>query len=232
VIDLSGKRYGRLKIVSFSHSERMPSGGIRYFWNCECDCGNKKIIGLNGLFGKTVSCGCYHLEILNKQKKYNKYTFHDTYVEGYTEKDEVFYFDLEDYDKIKDCYWHIEEGYVRNENRVNKKRVRIAMHRLLLDAPDGIIVDHINQNRADNRKCNLRFATKSQNSINSNKLIGNSKFRGVVTHGDKWVASIKHNKENLYIGIFNTFEEAVEARIKKEIELFGEFSPYYKKEEK
>lgn len=224
--NLSGKRYGMLEIISYHHFEKMPSEGIRYFWNCRCDCGNEKVIGLNGLYGKTISCGCYHSASLRKAKKINRYIFYGDYIEGITEKGESFYFDLEDYDKIKNFYWHIEDGYARHRIRVEgKKRKRIYLHRVILDIDDNsIIIDHANRNKSDNRKSNLRLANKAQNYINSKTPVNSPfGFKGISRRGRKFISTLD-NKE---IGAFDNIDDAIEARINKEIELFGEFSPFY-----
>lgn len=63
-IDLTGKRFGRLVAISLANKIN-----YRYMWNCECDCGNKVIVGRTELrTGDTKSCGCLHLEIVRKEK--------------------------------------------------------------------------------------------------------------------------------------------------------------------
>jgi hypothetical protein len=64
VIDLTGKKYGRLIVVSFSHTNKNA------YWNCVCDCGGKTIVTGNNLKRlKTVSCGCYKKEYVSKKFK-------------------------------------------------------------------------------------------------------------------------------------------------------------------
>lgn len=64
--DLSGRIFGRLKVVSWSHTINRD----RAFWLCKCDCGEEKVISANVLLmGKTISCGCYHREVARKTAK-------------------------------------------------------------------------------------------------------------------------------------------------------------------
>ena len=81
------------------------------------------------------------------------------------------------------------------------------MHRLLIDAPAGLLVDHINRNGLDNRKSNLRPATVAQNRCNSRLTISKktSPYRGVYRHKKKnrWKVSICHNKKYIWLGNFS-----------------------------
>ena len=72
-------------------------------------------------------------------KKRNKYIIKDDYVIGFTNNtNKEFYFDLEDYDKIKDYCWYVgNDGYVRCSNS------NILMHRLIMNCPDELVIDHI-----------------------------------------------------------------------------------------
>lgn len=59
--DLTGKRFGRLLVLSYGGQDRSSK-----FWNCKCDCGQEKIIRASGLRSGTLSCGCYHKEVSSK----------------------------------------------------------------------------------------------------------------------------------------------------------------------
>ena len=90
-----------------------------------------------------------------------------------------------------------------------------------------IEVDHINQNKLDNRKSNLRLCSHSQNGINKYKQSNNSSgFKGVCFNKrrQKFMAFINKDKKRTYIGYFETAEEAGKAYDKKAKELFGEFA--------
>lgn len=129
--------------------------------------------------------------------------------------------DLDDIDKVKDYKWSLlSNGYVAYKSK------KIRLHRFITDCPDNMVVDHINHNPLDNRKCNLRICTQQENmmnqSINSKNTSG---ITGVVWNKQKnrWMAQIMCNKKNINLGLFNTKEEAIEARKQAELEYFGEY---------
>ena len=69
-IDLTGHKKGRLTVLGYSHSHIQPSGQKRAIWNVICECGTEKKISTAGLTsGKTISCGCYKAEGLNKKEE-------------------------------------------------------------------------------------------------------------------------------------------------------------------
>lgn len=89
------------------------------------------------------------------------------------------------------------------------------LHRLIVNAKPGEYVDHINGNTLDNRSINLRVCTNAANIRNGGIRINNkSGFNGV--HWDlqrsRWVAKIKVNYRSIFLGRFNTIQEAIEAR--------------------
>lgn len=88
-------------------------------------------------------------------------------------------------------------------------------------------IDHINGNRDDNRWCNLREATKSENGANSKLSSRNTTgFKGVSLEKKtgRWNAYIGVGRKHVYVGTFDTPEEAGAAYIQKAQELFGEFA--------
>jgi hypothetical protein len=132
--------------------------------------------------------------------------------------------DIEDIEKIKKYKWSYDatNGYVVNS------KYRIRLNRYLMNCPDDLVVDHINHDKLDNRKNNLRICTKQQN--NFNRAITNNKTSGITGVSwekglNKWRAYININGEREYLGCFNTIEEATEARKQAEIEYFGEYAP-------
>ena len=102
-------------------------------------------------------------------------------------------------------------GSVRQNVRQNKS---FFMHRKIVGATKGQLVDHINRNGLDNRRCNLRFVTDSQNKYNCGKTKSNtSGFKGVVWHrkARKWQAQINVDKRTKYLGLFSNMSDAVAA---------------------
>jgi len=113
-------------------------------------------------------------------------------------------------------------------NKLTKEYNSISMHRLVMKAGTGEMVDHKNGFRLDNRKENLRFCTHSTNLMNSRKRLGcSSKNKGVycdVRRRKKWNAYINFNGKRIHLGCHTTETEAAIAHNKKAKELFGEFS--------
>ena len=159
-------------------------------------------------------------------RKYNTYDLSGEYGIGYTSKGEEFYFDLEDYDLIKDYCWYINnDGYV--QTNINRKQ--ISMHRLIMNAPQDFVVDHKNgkETRNDNRKYNLRTCTQHENTMNcavpSNNTSG---IKGVTWDAfyNKWNAYITVNYKKINLGYFIKLEDAVKVRKEAEEKYFGEFN--------
>ena len=101
--------------------------------------------------------------------------------------------------------------------RINGKK--ISMQRLIMKPPMGKTVDHINRNALDNRRINLRICLQQQNSYNNKNRTRyggkpvSSKYRGVAFQKDikKYTAKISDNRKRLYLGSYNTAEQAYEA---------------------
>lgn len=108
-----------------------------------------------------------------------------------------------------------KSGYVTAATHVNGKYVVLYLHRVLLNAKPGQYVDHINGDRSDNRRANLRLCTQSQNCMNSRKQNRptSSIYKGVCFYKsrNKWVANIRIRGKNLNLGYFATEREAARA---------------------
>lgn len=106
----------------------------------------------------------------------------------------------EDFDILNKYKWCIGEGYVMGT--INKKMWRIhryIMIEILNNKHDKIKIDHINSNKLDNRRENLRIVTHSENVRNSNKRKNtSSKYIGVSKNHNKWGVYIKIDKNTLY----------------------------------
>lgn len=158
-----------------------------------------------------------------KNKKYNTFDLSGNCGIGYTSNGYKFYFDKEDFDKIKDyCWYKGSKGYLL----ANINHTSIRLHRLLLNEPN-LPIDHINHKVNDNRKCNLRVCTYSEN--NYNRRIQSNNTSGVVgicwhNKSKKWFARITVNKETISLGLFDDLEEAKEARKKAEVKYFKDFA--------
>lgn len=104
----------------------------------------------------------------------------------------------------------------------------VFLHRFLLDLPVGVETDHANHNTLDNRRCNLRPATRSQNFGNKLKTrIGaTSRFKGVsrVKKTGKWQAQSRTSEKTIYLGKFSTEIEAAQAYNNYAMKRWGEFA--------
>lgn len=128
--------------------------------------------------------------------------------------------DDEDFEKINQYLWHLSGKYAVKSYGVRPNRTKISMHRFIMNAEKGVMIDHINGNELDNRKCNLRLCTNSQNQMNAKKQSNSSSEYKGVTKNKPWRASIGSKT----IGHFNTEIEAAEAYDSKAKELYGEFA--------
>lgn len=217
--DLTGMRFGRLVVIKRVEDYILPKGRKCVRWLCKCDCGNEVVVFSNNIGKTTWSCGCFQKENMSKvKKKYNTYDLTGEYGIGYTSKGDEFYFDLEDYDKIKNYCWMVDsDGYI-----ISAKGV--LLHNIIMGDK---FIDHKNHKKYDNRKLNLRKVNASQNQMNSSKRSDNtSGYTGVSFNKskNKWIAYIAINGEQKYLGAFDKKEDAVKVRKEAEEKYFGEFS--------
>lgn len=167
--------------------------------------------------------------LVDINRKYNTYDLSGEYGIGYTTKNEPFYFDLEDYDKIKDYCWRKnKDGYIITLINFNGKRTTLFMHNVVMNNNDkGLFVDHKNHCEYDNRKSELRLCTHYQNCMNRNmNNLGTNKVVGVTfcTNINKWRARIGYKGKRITLGFFTNFDDAVKARKEAEEKYFGEYS--------
>lgn len=138
--------------------------------------------------------------------------------------------DVEDYEKLNKDKWYLFES--RRENRFyavrTERRRNVFMHRRIMNAPKGAIVDHINRNGLDNRRANLRVVTNMQNCWNSERGFNNgaSKYKGVRLdkRTGKWYARIRHDGKEIHLGSFDTEIDAAIAYDNAAASLCGQFA--------
>jgi hypothetical protein len=113
--------------------------------------------------------------------------------------------------------------FIKREDKV----VRIAMHRVIMDASPGIEVDHVNGDGFDNRRVNLRLATHQENSRNRHKTKGcRSQYKGVrwANSENKWRAIIKIDGHYKHLGYFREEVDAARRYDAVAREVFGDFA--------
>lgn len=223
--DLAGQRFGRLFVIKQAADYIKPDGRHVARWECKCDCGNTTYVTGENLKQKTKSCGCVAREkATENHKKENIFIIHDEYIEGIDINQRRFIFDVDDFEKVSSMYWGVSKGseYVIHSDRKNG---RIPLHRFLMDASDDMVVDHINHNRTDNRKVNLRICTVAKNNINTKiKCTNTSGVVGVHRHkqSGRWVGELTINGNSIR-KLFKNKEDAVLYRQQLEEEYFGEY---------
>lgn len=137
--------------------------------------------------------------------------------------------DDEDYESLIRTTWWL--------TKVNKKgdlyvaglidvNTRVYLHRHLMNASSGFLVDHKDRNPLNNQRSNLRICSKAENQRNRKKIENtSSKYIGVHKHlCGKWQAAVSYNREHFYLGLFETELEAAIARDIKTKELHGDFA--------
>lgn len=222
----------RLTVIRRINNYVNPNGTQYAMWNCLCECGNNiNARGDHLRDGSILSCGCYQKEKTNiALKQYNIYELnlqdeHGIYGIGYTTNtNEPFYFDMEDYYLIKDYCWskhQSSETYCYIATKINGKSIRL--HQII----GCKNYDHIDRNTFNNRKYNLRVATKSQNALNKSVSKNNtSQIIGVSqTYSGSWNARLKKDGKLVFNKTFKTKKEAIIARLQQEIIFCGEFAP-------
>ena len=124
---------------------------------------------------------------------------------------------------LVNCYqWSIgNHGYVTSGAGKNQ----VLMHRLITAPPTGMVVDHINHNPRDNRKCNLRICTQHQNNCNrSYEITSKAMLKGVCFAKGKWQAQINNYGKPIYLGRYDSYMEAASAYDSAAYLLFGEYA--------
>lgn len=139
--------------------------------------------------------------------------------------------DLLDKDFIIDYGWYMNSnGYVVRQDKKEGKMYQL--HRQIMGVTDKkVYIDHINLDKTDNRRSNLRLCTPKENARNRG-LDKRNKSGKVGVHFVKerglWTATIRIDGKYTHLGFYETKEEAIDVRIKAELKYYGEFSPLSK----
>lgn len=145
-----------------------------------------------------------------------------------------------DFDSLNKWKWSLSgrasskyarRGMTRRKEHITKT---ILMHREILKPPKGFFTDHINGNKLDNRRCNLRICTIAENIRNRkiNLKVNTSGYKGICWNkiSKKWQAGIKFSNKYIYLGLFNNKEEGALAYNQAAIKYHGKFATLNKLE--
>lgn len=227
--DLTNQRFGKLTVIK-RVEDIYDNGMPRVAYLCRCDCGKERVYRQASLrHGRAKTCGSSECR-RGRATIYNTYDLSGDYGIGYTRKGEAFYFDKEDYDLIKDYHWTVHRGYIscHRWNPQTKSDNQVKMHRLIMGLKDnkdysGCQIDHINHNKVDNRKENLRVVNNVQNSWNKVVWREDGSKVGVRLERGKWLASITVDGKMVRLGTYDNYDDAVKARVNAEKKYWGEY---------
>ena len=207
--NLSGLVFSKLTVL-----KKMPSRKGHAKWLCKCECGNEVVVDAGNLrSGHSKSCGnCQKYEHID-----------DKTIRCLLPIGKSFLFDASDFDFVSSHKWSIENsGYVHSMD----KEKHIRLHNCLLGSP-GYVVDYINGDRTDNRRCNLRVCTSKENVRNSKLSANNSSgYKGVSydKRRKKYSSSISVDYRNHFLGYFDNPEDAARKYDEAAIRYFGEYA--------
>lgn len=132
------------------------------------------------------------------------------------------------FEELSKFRWHVTgRGYAARNNYTKGRKGSsgtVFMHRVVNRTPADMQTDHINGDKLDNRRSNLRTCTNAENCRTIRRK-GSTGFRGVCRRKDKWLASIMHNGKRQHLGSFDTAQEAAAAYRGAATVLYGEFQP-------
>jgi hypothetical protein len=134
--------------------------------------------------------------------------------------------DASDFDWLNSFKWHVSIKGNLSYAICHFKGRSESMHRLIMNPPAGMFVDHIDRNGLNNKRSNLRVCTRRQNSYNRIGHGCTSKYKGVYweKNFDKWRTAIRYNKKTINLGSFNDEIAAAKAYDQMAAKLFKEFA--------
>lgn len=125
-----------------------------------------------------------------------------------------------------DCIVYAAHNMPRGTRRGGGRKC-VLMHRVILGLrSDELLVDHLNSNGLDNRRCNLRICSHTENMRNRRLHVNNSSgYKGVYARDSgKWIANIHVDRKQIHLGTFDSREEAAEAYDDAARKYHGEFA--------
>lgn len=216
--DIIGKRYGKLVVKKYIGYVDTPCGKLQSAYLCQCDCGNEVTILRHDLKANyRVSCGRCFPSYIEWEGEHFRYV---------CSNGSSWIFDSVDYPLVSSKQWHIDSGGYPSTWEGNE---RLLFHRMVMNAKNTEIIDHINGDKTDNRRGNLRFATPMSNQHNKClSPLSQTGYKGITKIQRKnrvlYRASIRVNYKRIYLGEFIDPEEAARAYDEAARFYFGEFA--------
>lgn len=225
--DISGNRYGKIKVIERA-DDVVHNNGDRYpAYYCECDCGSNCIKTAKYLKRCPNPCcdKCANIKKSESLHKNNTFIIKENYCEVLCDNSsQTIKIDLEDKDKVSQHCWYIHQSdrcdtlyYAFGRDRTERNHLKL--HRFILGCDDNsFVVDHLNHDGLDNRKENLSVCFENENLWNKGKVKGGIPQRNITycKNKNKYVVSFKRYCEWVYHKYCDTIEEAI--RIRDEVE--------------
>ena len=241
--DLTGKIFGRLKVIARAEDHIRPNGQRDVRWICECGCDEHNIITVyDGDLKRTNraptrSCGCLAKELVKKRnKKYNRYDIVGDIVYIYFyNSDNYTMVNLDKWNSIsyiREFCWAEMGGYARaripDDYQSDFSTKTIGLHQLICPCEENYEPDHLDRNPLNNLTDNLMPKTRLRNMLNRGLQKNNrSGIKGVHwdSNARKWKAQITTDKKPINLGRFDNLEDAARARLMAEARCWKEDAP-------
>lgn len=208
--DIVGKRFGKLTVIRHVYDKKN-----RHAYECLCDCGRKAVYVSSALLrGKATTC---------QHCSDTVFTIENGVATGRTANGALFLFDADDWEIVTCRNWtRTSKGYIVSGEGEN----RAVLHRLVMNAPSDLQVDHINRNKADCRKSNLRLTVNALNAANAAVYSDNQStgHKNVYMVEGRYRVAVRKHGHLKHFGRYGTLEEAIEVANEKRKILFGEFA--------
>jgi hypothetical protein len=135
-------------------------------------------------------------------------------------------YDAQDGELINLYKWHLWQRKGSSSPMYAITKNNLSMHRLIIQAPRGVQIDHINGDGLDNRRANLRLASSAENGRNRRKTRGSSQYKGVCWHKIRncWVAYICIDGTHTHLGVFQNETEAAKKYNEVALKIYGVFA--------
>ena len=212
--DLTDREFGGLKVLWLNKKSQNGSAS----WLCRCTCGRLCTAGGIALVkGRRTNCG---------ECNYGRYSVVDGHMECTLPTGGRFRIDCEDYALVAQYRWTMNAaGYFVAS--LGRKSNHIFLHRLIMNPPDGLYVDHIDGDKSNCQRSNMRLCSYTENNRNVGLQQNNQcGYKGVYWASDrgKWRAEITVDRKHIHIGSFDSPIDAAEAYDEAAILYFGEYA--------